>query len=443
MTERLQLLATASTLVSQRKRGPSALDPLRLLTLARTGDAEVKITIPRDRPVVRFQLHEADKGWAENAIRHCAVPSVFCFGPIRFTRHRQVLLLDAPALLASSPENTRAEIVEVGTSEIEWLEIEFGAGDSAWLSPPRVREAIEQMTWAGSPTDQIRRRVHLRCIANPQTIEQPRLGIHPQKHVADVHGVKVVMQATISANSVSQLAGRIRHSGTGMVTPTAQAANLPRGVIIDVDFEVNCPQGDLTFLNGPESYRLAQPAINSWICELIKGRPCQKVMEFQAKSRAEAARAKLEERRKDLQLCDYVKHKRDLVYRVPTNENQLVALFLKLEARGALPFKCQVVEYTPKTGIDAIGHFSLKPDDVLEMYAPIEFEQRFESFIVHGHPAKHTKLIVCWSADDGRGRKLESSTRGEWLKYYSAEGCRIPVIVVKHLPGISTEKQNV
>jgi hypothetical protein len=198
--------------------------------------------------------------------------------------------------------------------------------------------------------------------------------------------------------------------------------------------------GGIGSADGENCMVLARAVIASWITNLIREGACRRIVELSARARAETAQYKLELRRSDLTNCPYVYYKHRRIYRAPTNENQLVALFLKLESCGALPFDCQVLEYTPKSGIDAIGHFRLGNDRIRELYAPIEFEHEFSSFIEHGHPVRHTKLIVCWSCGDSRGKQLKGSRSHSWLKYYSAEGCKVPVVVVSKIPNIEIER---
>ncbi len=435
-----QLLATASTLGAYQREGPSPLDILRALSYCRHGDASIDVSHCADRLLVTFGFKDMPEGWADSIVRECVVPSVFCFGCVIFSSNREQIRLDAPSFLRSAPESTRAPVSVIGKVDSEFLGVEFESACSAWLSPPKICAALQELTWVGSPTDLPRRRVLLRCIANQQVIEQPKLGLHPHKKITEVQGAKIEMQAVIQSSGDHASAGRVRHVGTGLVVATDEFLTVPTGVAIDIDFEVLTNGSDRAFLVGPRSLQLARSAIASWAQDLVRGDAVRRIVDCQARTRASTALKKLEDRRRDLRSCEYVCHSREAVYRVPTNENQLVALFLKLEARQALPFYCRVLEYTPKSGIDAIGEFALADGGLREMYAPIEFEHEFESFVKHGHPVNHTKLIVCWSADQGRGKDLVASNRRPWLRYYEIGDCNIPVIVVKHLPGITMEK---
>jgi hypothetical protein len=84
----------------------------------------------------------------------------------------------------------------------------------------------------------------------------------------------------------------------------------------------------------------------------------------------------------------------------PSNETEVVLLFGKLEALGEIPFDINVVEYTGKRDIDAIGTFRFNAALVPETLAPIEFEFVAESFFAHDHPVGHARLVICWGFKD-------------------------------------------
>src|SRR5207247_2644803 len=61
---------------------------------------------------------------------------------------------------------------------------------------------------------------------------------------------------------------------------------------------------------------------------------------------------KLTARQHKTQYAPMVWHHGCRLLKVPTCENELVALYMKMEAKGYLPFECQVIEYTSRDGID-------------------------------------------------------------------------------------------
>lgn len=81
----------------------------------------------------------------------------------------------------------------------------------------------------------------------------------------------------------------------------------------------------------------------------------------------------------------------------PQNENETVALYMKLEALGLLPaHECSVIEYTPRAGIDALVHYQRTATAYHHQYAPVEFEYDLRNFFQHGHPVDQVALVICW-----------------------------------------------
>ena len=118
----------------------------------------------------------------------------------------------------------------------------------------------------------------------------------------------------------------------------------------------------------------------------------------------------------------------------PQSENDLLALYFKLEGADALPFEeCRVLEHTPSRGIDAIGHFQIDAADARHQYALIEFEHRFASFLAHGHSLRHVDLVICWSISDADPLR---QTNNRWLMKYSDPALDkiIPVLILSRNP---------
>ena len=131
------------------------------------------------------------------------------------------------------------------------------------------------------------------------------------------------------------------------------------------------------------------------------------------------------------------------MFRVPSCENELVALFMKLEARGALPFPLfRVLEYTSREGLDALANIQWEEGSAPHKFAPVEFEYRFESFFDHGHPEKQVHAIVCWHSDDEAPGVPEGASFSwitePFLGLLSYEGHQVRVLFVSRLPGIET-----
>ncbi len=124
------------------------------------------------------------------------------------------------------------------------------------------------------------------------------------------------------------------------------------------------------------------------------------------------------------------------ILHAPRSENDVLALYFKLEGADALPLtQCHVLEHTPRQDTDSIGHFQIVPHDVPKRYAPIEFEHEFRNFIRHGHSGHHVDLIICWSASP---TDPLHDTGVQWLKQYAVEDPpkSIPVLILSRIPDL-------
>ncbi len=122
------------------------------------------------------------------------------------------------------------------------------------------------------------------------------------------------------------------------------------------------------------------------------------------------------------------------VLQEPKSENDVLALYFKLEGAKALPMHtCRVLEHTPARGTDAIGHFRIDASDALNQFALIEFEHRFANFLAHGHSLRHVDLIICWSAS--LSDPLTGTDR-PWLRMYADSRLHraVPVVVLNQIP---------
>ena len=125
------------------------------------------------------------------------------------------------------------------------------------------------------------------------------------------------------------------------------------------------------------------------------------------------------------------------LFQKPTCENEVVALFMKLEAAKLLPpdIEINIIEYTSKKGIDALGNFRLGKTSAISINAPIEFEFYLESFFEHEHPLEQTQLIICWEAIDlfDIDEIDEIVEINDWLIKIRVKSYIIPVIFLSKL----------
>ncbi len=152
--------------------------------------------------------------------------------------------------------------------------------------------------------------------------------------------------------------------------------------------------------------------------------------------RRQAAR-RLEERQERLRVRPRLSFGSQTEFVVPASENELVALYMKLEAAGCLPFECNVLEYTSHMDIDALGDFRFDEHETLQRHAPIEFEFMLENYFEHGHLPEQTALIICWDMATETDRTVCYPFQDKpWLAVMQLEQRRVPVILLKYIPAI-------
>jgi hypothetical protein len=103
---------------------------------------------------------------------------------------------------------------------------------------------------------------------------------------------------------------------------------------------------------------------------------------------------------------------------------------------GALPFAhFQSKGWAGHDGVDLIADVTFFPTQPLQPAAPVEFELDFRSFIRHGHPLDHVRLVVCWTAAD----TIPGLGPGDrpWLLKYRYGSHEVPVAIVSRFPGVS------
>ena len=134
----------------------------------------------------------------------------------------------------------------------------------------------------------------------------------------------------------------------------------------------------------------------------------------------------------------------EIFMKEPTCENEVVALYMKLEAAKKFPFDvCKVLEYTSKKGIDALGDFRIRNTETIRKTTPIEFEYMLDNFWDHGHPIEQTTLIICWNKTDEYdaercygGVDLVLHEENNWLYYLQSVDRNIPVVFLSQIPAI-------
>jgi len=143
----------------------------------------------------------------------------------------------------------------------------------------------------------------------------------------------------------------------------------------------------------------------------------------------------LTDRQNKLNSADFVFLNNTKLFKCPQYETEVVSLYMKLESRGnILPFDCNVLEYTGKKGIDALGNYRMNTVDAYKISAPIEFEHQYENYFEHGHPTEQTSLIICWDICD---ENLIEQSDCQW--YFKDEN-NIDVVILKNIPNIEIRR---
>ncbi len=122
-----------------------------------------------------------------------------------------------------------------------------------------------------------------------------------------------------------------------------------------------------------------------------------------------------------------------VLHKVPSSEQDTLAVFWKLESKKLLPFEKFIsLEHTSHAGIDVIATYQIDDESSINQFVSIEFEYQFSNFLKHGHNPKQTSLIICWEID-----KPKVLTKiNEYTYRYDVAGVSIQVFEIKNFPNI-------
>lgn len=156
-----------------------------------------------------------------------------------------------------------------------------------------------------------------------------------------------------------------------------------------------------------------------------------------------AKRISLDERKKALQEPEqkyvFLKDSDRLIHRVPSNENDALALLWKLEGARAIPIDFfESLEHTAAEGIDMLANFRIRMDGDTQHVVPVEVEDTFEEFIDHGHNPNQTGAIICWMVEDPESPELEQSDL-HYLMFYKTSDRKIPVLIMQRFNTIEVK----
>lgn len=128
-----------------------------------------------------------------------------------------------------------------------------------------------------------------------------------------------------------------------------------------------------------------------------------------------------------------------LLAREPEYESDVLCLLWKLEALNALPFKIfQTLAYIgsgKKGGPDLIAHFQEDEQSDQERYTPIEIENKFYSYILHGHKPAQFPKVICWEI--GKSPKVTIDKTDKKYKHTAVkDDIQIHIYSIRLMEGI-------
>jgi hypothetical protein len=246
--------------------------------------------------------------------------------------------------------------------------------------------------------------------------------------------------------------GALYHSEVGWVDPSQIPKRIRRewrrGPPLLMELQSSALSTDVSGRLGPrDNFERSLVAVQTVAQSFMETDEFRDYLATRRKAKAARAAVLLEQRQREARQADYVYFRDKLVMRKPSCENELVALFMKLETLGAIPLpECRVLEYTSQQGIDALADYKLLAEETLALLAPVEFEFEFENFFRHAHPEAQVRLVVCWDVRGDPpslpdGATFEVSRERPWHGRYSSARYNIDVLLLSRLADLHVRKR--
>lgn len=306
-----------------------------------------------------------------------------------------------------------------------------------WLGGLAHLEANRSLTWSNLGTDMEMSNVDRRADLDAQ-------GMSPVIRIAS-GPVTVLLVVSTTIAGIANRSVRIASQGTttwrDWLHPIAD--ELEKGTFRFKNWicEIDCPE----LVSGSELVTSISSERKADIEQIVRKLASNDIATTSAttlrQSQMEDKRIQLEKRIMIAKSSDQVRVGSRLLMATPTSENATVALFHLLEGCNGLPFDhYRTRSWTSQSGLDSIADFRLTPDELTRVLEPVEFEYKFDNYVLHRHEPEHTALIVCWTVGDGRqrDRRLTRHRLGwPWLwAYHSDEGVTVPVAEIRAFPTI-------
>lgn len=305
--------------------------------------------------------------------------------------------------------------------------------DRTRLGSEKYRSSTKAVTWRVLGSEQVVRakpRIRLEEFAAPRYFANLSIGGY-SAWVASAFDLKK---------------GELRHSDNGIIPSSEWGSILAdtfRRSPFSIELDVPSVGPDVLGHYAPRATFLdVLSSLRTGLDQIVGARDYRDFQKICRRARLTEQSQKLQQRQEAAQRSPFVYFEGSRLIRVPTGETEAVALAMKLEALDAIPFDTfQVVEYTPRAGIDALAHLRFKPEDALQPFAPVEFEFVFENFMAHAHPIEQVRLVVCW--DLGHSERtaedlgLVADNEHGCVFWFRRGNHSVPVLVMSRMPGIS------
>ena len=322
------------------------------------------------------------------------------------------------------------DLMDAANSQSRRIRVEAFCGNylrSIWSDREAIRKFLDSWTWLGVPKSR-NVSVKWKCVSQEFDYSYTNQDLNPVCAISSNDKAMKIFERPFAKES------EVRHEIFGVLTSSDFAP------LVETLRRLNL-QGCLIYLEAGWKFILSTlgqvhstekiaPVVdefrqlmqeNSALIALSKERRLKReILE------ADRLTARLELARN----ADRVKFKNKLLGTVPNSEAGASAIFHKLEAMEGLPFShFRTIAWAGADGIDAIADIQYDPNEPIRYLQPIEYEFKFENFLLHQHPHSHVELVVCWD-----NSPLLEPTSKPWLFRYGH--AKFSVLVITAVPGL-------
>ncbi len=421
--------------------------PLRIVNeFSNNSQHSIKLTTSVNRTLdIEYSIPEASTldvdGWR---IINGSYPAILGGETIEFDDGERAWKAEGLSRLRTLKNSTRelpmVETASSGESRIVAAGLFPGRALSTWFDGSRLEDYLVQRTWYGSPTFEKRSTsILIHALAIDYRFSKP----------GTQRGSACRIDYELpSAKLILDFAGTDRE----FVTRHAVFGNMPPDMFNSVIMSLRSlgVRGgvlDLRTIDAPWTTPGGDVLVSPTIRDELRGageilRDDDRLRGFLARMASDRRREqadKLSKRIAAVKKRRQVMFRGDMIAAEPSNEQETVAVFAKLEGARALPFEFVSWAWSSHEGIDVIADLRLHPEHMLKQAVPVEFEYTFSNFLAHRHPHEHVSAVVCWHVDDA---SLVEGSESTWLHWYRQGTSVVPVVEVVNLPGLTVEEED-